>query len=154
MKLDQQVEDKNWKCCLSDTLDAASNKLVKHAIDTYNDGSKICFGENVYEMLCARKKDGQTIDRVVSDEDYLKQKKLCATKNLGILWFDERFSVGADLRFSNDSEVLVLDFNSPKYENIAQKMARGTRSLGEYNGVLFSRGAEADETSYREYLSS
>ena len=77
---------------------------------------------------------------VTSKDDYLKQKNLCKTKSSGIVVLDPLFAVGANLRFKLDAEVLVLQFKNVVKEDIDQKMARGSRTLGSQKGILFTKG--------------
>ena len=70
--------------------------------------------------------------------DYLRQLALTKKKNL-ILFMDDRYAVGVDLKFENGAYVICYSPGAPSKEIVMQCFARGSRDGGVLQGLLAIR---------------
>ena len=107
-----------WSVRLRATEEESRADLVAHAMETYNDCPKLCFGSGLYQAFLEKLPASMSVVNVATKDQYLKQKNLCRTKTAGIVVLEPIFAVGANLRFQIDAEVLILQHSQVVKEDI------------------------------------
>ena len=89
---------------------------------------------------------------VKDDASALDAAKNCNGKTTGLVFLEDEFSVGFDLRFKKEPLVVVVSRERPFREDLMQKFARGARSLCDTDGVLFTKGNAVDAISIKNQI--
>jgi hypothetical protein len=89
---------------------------------------------------------------VKDEKSALVTAEACNGKSEGLVFLDDDYSVGYDIRFKVEPLVIVVSPKIPKLEDLMQKFARGARNLNEIDGVLFTKGNETDSLPIKSQI--